>query len=176
MRTLYLLRHAKAEQGNALLVDEDRPLAPRGREACERIGEYMKAKSYWPNLVLCSSSARTRETLKLVSEHYGKDFPVTLEKKLYLATPGEMLAQIHNASDEAASLMLVGHNPGMHHLAALLASTEHASAKHNKLRMELDVKYPTGALCVIEFDAKHWNNIAPDSGVLTDYVTPSSLK
>src|SRR5262249_20263768 len=62
MKTLYLLRHAKAEPGGPELTDTARPLSARGREACPRMGAYMRRCGYDPALVLCSASHRTRET------------------------------------------------------------------------------------------------------------------
>lgn len=170
MKTLYLLRHAKAESGNFTLQDEDRPLSQRGREACQDISSYIKKKKYTPDIVLCSTSARTRETLERVQDGFLSPPACKMEKKLYLATPGEMLAHIHALQDEYTSVLLIGHNPGMHHLAALLAS-----AKHTALREELEIKYPTGALAVITFDVLHWKHIKPDTGTLLDFVVPKDL-
>lgn len=170
MKTLYLLRHAKAEPGGFTLNDEDRPLSARGREACATIGQYIKKHRYTPEIVLCSNSIRTRETLERVQDSFATPPQVKLEKKLYLATPGEMLAQIHGVADECASVLLIGHNPGMHHLAALLSSSE-----STPLRTELEIKYPTGALAVITFKTLQWRSIAPDSGKLADFVTPKEL-
>jgi phosphohistidine phosphatase len=170
MKTLYLLRHAKAESGSATVGDEDRPLSARGREACKRIGGYMMAKAYTPAMALCSTSARTRETLELVAESHSGKLSYALEKKLYLATADEMLEQIHTADDTYASLMVVGHNPGMHHLAALLASAE-----YTPLRTILEIKYPTGALAVLTFDVKRWSDVTQGGGELKDFVIPSEL-
>lgn len=170
MKTLYLLRHAKAEPGSAALKDEDRPLSARGREACKIIGRYMRQKQYVPQLILCSSSTRTRETMERVVEHAEFAAPHTLEKKLYLATTGEMLAVLQAMQDEFDAVLLIGHNPGMHHLAAVLASAE-----HTKLREKLEIKYPTGALAVLGFGVDHWKAISPDLGELKDFITPGEL-
>lgn len=170
MKTLYLLRHTKAEPGGSALADEDRPLAARGRDASRRMGVYMQQQRYLPEFTICSTSARTRETLEILAASHGGEFSFALEKKLYLATPGEMLAQIHAVSDAYASLLVIGHNPGMHHLAATLASD-----KHTPLREKLELKYPTGALAVLAFDTAHWKNIAPEGGALKDFVLPNDL-
>lgn len=170
MKTVYLLRHAKAESGSFTLQDEDRPLSQRGREACQDISNYIKKKKYTPDTVLCSTSARTRETLERVQDGFLSPPACKLEKKLYLATHGEMLAQVHALQDKHASVLLIGHNPGMHHLAALLASSEHTA-----LRTELEIKYPTGALAVLIFEVSHWKHIKPDTGTLLDFVVPKEL-
>lgn len=170
MKTLYLLRHAKAEQGDAVIRDEDRALNERGREACEHIAGYMRRKGYSPQHVFCSPAKRTKETLALIAQGMGVELPTTYEKKLYLATAGDMLAQIHAADDTLNSLLLVGHNPGMHHLAALLTTNDFSALRHT-----LELKFPTGTLVVAEFAIDHWRSLQPDSGKLKDFVTPSEI-
>ncbi|HSS74001.1 MAG TPA: histidine phosphatase family protein, partial [Gaiellaceae bacterium] len=60
MRTLYLLRHAKSSWDDPSLPDDERPLAPRGRRDGKRIAEHLRRHEIEPELVLCSSAARTR--------------------------------------------------------------------------------------------------------------------
>lgn len=170
MKTLFLLRHAKAESVSASLRDEDRKLSARGRIACGQIGAYMQSKRYAPQQVLCSTSARTRETLALLEMDGNTSFPCRFEQKLYLATPGEMLTQIQGADDSVDSLLVIGHNPGMHHLAAGLVE-----AGHTPLHEKLEIKYPTGSLAVITFDTGRWSAIAPETGTLVDFVLPNEL-
>src|SRR2546426_2831333 len=70
-KTLYLLRHAKSSWEDPTLADRDRPLAPRGRRAAGMIAEHLRRQRSTPRLVLCSSSERTRETLKRISAGLG---------------------------------------------------------------------------------------------------------
>lgn len=170
MKTLYLLRHAKAEPGNAVLSDEQRPLAARGREACDVIGRYMRERGYLPGQALCSPALRTRETLERVQKAYGAMFPASFDKKLYLAPPGEMLSRIQQGGGDISSLLVVGHNPGMHHLAALLVGGD-----HTRLWEKLELKYPTGTLSVLRFPVDSWASVSPMGGTLLDFVTPGEL-
>jgi phosphohistidine phosphatase SixA len=66
MHTLYLLRHAKSSWADPTLLDHERPLAPRGRRDAKRIATHLAQLGIEPELVLCSTAARTRETLELV--------------------------------------------------------------------------------------------------------------
>jgi phosphohistidine phosphatase len=169
VKTLYLLRHAKAEAGNKILSDMDRPLSPRGREACAVIGNYMTDKHYKPDLVLCSSSKRTQETFELVWQ--GKEQPkIQFEKRLYLATAEEIIASLHMLDEETHCVLVIGHNPGMHHVALLLSEEKLTENRH-----ALELKYPTGSLTALNFDCNNWQGIMPGEGKIQDFITPDDL-
>jgi phosphohistidine phosphatase len=170
MKTLYLLRHAKAEPGSKDISDPDRGLAPRGREACELVGKYMSRKMYRPDAALCSTSTRTRQTLELVKAAAGFESKDYFESRLYLAEAPELLSQVQALVDGVRSVLVVGHNPGMHHAALLLSVP-----KRSQLRMNLELKYPTATLTVLRFDISHWADLAPGQGELVDFVTPAGL-
>jgi phosphohistidine phosphatase len=170
MKTLYLLRHAKAEPGTKDTRDPDRKLSVRGREACALMGAYMRAKSCNPVLVLCSPSARTRETLDLVSLEAGIRPTQRFEESLYLATAEDILRGVQGADDAADSVMVIGHNPGMHHLALLLSEPQ-----RSKLRALLELKFPTCAFAALRFDCERWQEVGPGEGTLMDFVTPGEL-
>jgi phosphohistidine phosphatase len=72
--------------------------------------------------------------------------------------------------DAFSSLLLVGHNPGMHHISLLLSDP-----RRTELRKTLEIKYPTCALAVISFEQKHWDKLAPSEGKLIDFMTPEDL-
>ncbi len=170
MKKLYLLRHAKAEPGSKDLGDKERPLAARGRLACTMMGNYIKEKSYVPDVAIASPSARTSETFERIVEAAGASVPVQFIDKLYLATADEMLHYIRLLSDKASSVLLVGHNPGMHHLALILSRPERTA-----LRIKLELKYPTGSLAVLGFSGDYWKDVIPGEGTLTDFITPQTL-
>lgn len=170
MKILYLLRHAKAESGGKEAGDRDRILAPRGHEACAAMGGYMKSKSYRPASVACSTAARTRETLALVANAAGLSLAIRYEDALYLATAEDVLQVVAQENADAESQMVVGHNPGMHHLALLLAQPT-----RNPERKSLELKYPTCSLTVLQFEVNDWRDIAFGTGVLKDFMTPDDL-
>jgi phosphohistidine phosphatase len=152
---VYLLRHAKSSWKEHGLADHDRPLAPRGRRAAKAIGRYLREHDFEPELVLCSTAARARETLERVDpggEHH-------FEADLYAADAATLLARLQKV--RAQSVMLIGHNPGIQDLAIGLARDAR----------ELEEKFPTGALAMIKFDK------TPDwqTGELANFIRPRDL-
>jgi phosphohistidine phosphatase len=152
---LYLLRHAKSSWKDASLPDHDRPLAPRGRKASKAIGRYLRDHDIEPELVLCSSATRARQTLERLGPA-GVD--ARIEPELYGASARELLERVRSLPEEVASVMLIGHNPGMQQLAYQLAG--------------LDDKFPTAALAT--FECSRWRTL--DQAELIDYVRPRELE
>ncbi len=170
MKTVYLLRNAKAENGADGQADIERKLTHAGREACATMGTYIKARGYLPALVLCSPAERTRETFELVMQASGFTPASRMEKKLYMSSPDQVISLINRLDEDFGSVMVVGHNPVMHHLAILRAQKQD-TALHDALQM----KYPTGTLTVLRFALDFWHDLAPGRGELVDFMPPSGL-
>ncbi len=120
MRQLILLRHAHAVPAADGQSDEDRALSPQGLAEAQSAGRWLAAQSLVPDRVLCSPARRTRETLEAVLETLGY-VEQRLEPGIYEGTAGT-LAGLADANREAERLLLVGHNPGLERLAALMHS------------------------------------------------------
>ena len=120
MRELILLRHAHAEPASAGQADLDRPLSPEGLAEAEAAGRWLAENKLVPDCVLCSPSRRTRETLEAVLATVGY-IDQRLDERIYDATPGT-LAELVDEHRQTDRLLLVGHNPGLEHLAALMHS------------------------------------------------------
>jgi phosphohistidine phosphatase SixA len=120
MRELILLRHAHAEPGATGEPDLDRPLSAEGLAEAEAAGRWLAAQGLVPDRVLCSPARRSRETLEAVLGTIGY-VEQRLEDSIYEATPG-ILAELVDANRETERLLLVGHNPGLERLAALMHS------------------------------------------------------
>ena len=120
MRELILLRHAHAEPASPGQADIDRPLSPHGLAEAEAAGRWLAAHGLLPDRVLCSPARRTRETLEavLAATGYAEQ---RLEESIFEATAGTLIGLLEE-QDEVERLMLVGHNPGMEQLVALLDS------------------------------------------------------
>lgn len=156
-RRITLLRHAKAvadDRGD----DHARALAPAGRAAATALGDWLREYGLKPELVLCSTAARTRETLAALQEI----LPTELHKSLYLASAADMLALVHRADDAVRHLMVIGHNPGIHALAGLLAGQYVREADGEAM-----VHYfPTCGLVSLTVDAPQWADVAPQQGTV----------
>jgi phosphohistidine phosphatase len=170
--TLHLLRHAKSSWDDPTLADHDRPLAPRGRRAAATIAEYLRGERITPGLVLCSSSARTRETLALISATFddASSVPVEIERGLYGASGAELLARLQQVPGGVESVMLIGHQPGIQDLALTLAAAG-AGAQLERLRK----KFPTAALATLAVGSD-WDQLEPGSARLAAFVKPRELE
>ena len=174
MRRLLLLRHAKSSWDQSDLEDVSRPLAARGRRAAPLIGRHISARALIPDLVLCSSAERARQTLELVRAEWDAAFSsaakVDMRKALYLATPGDMLEMLRRLNDRIKTVLLIGHNPGMAMLAERLA------ARGDPRGMKaMTKKFPTAALAVLDFDIKTWRLLDHGQGELQSFVRPKDL-
>lgn len=174
MKRLLLLRHAKAAPAGPDIEDHDRELTPRGCEDAPALGRYIKAQKYIPDLVLTSTSRRTVLTTELVTAEFSVMPQVEHRKALYLAEPRAVLAAVRGASDAVDTLLIVGHNPGMEQLAALLARAPVKRKERDRFDL-IEEKFPTAALAVLDFDVAHWRDLAAGRGVLIDFVRPRDL-
>ena len=171
MKKLYLLRHAQASNPQGM-DDRDRPLLEAGRQECKKMNSYLQENNIKPEVVLCSDAVRTMQTANFViprvfsTEKTEDDvIQITPNKKLYLATPGEIIKEISKIDDEVNSIMVVAHNPGIQQLAVILAGSGNAEFIN-----EIRIGYPTCALTEFSFDINNWKKIEPRSGVLESFV------
>jgi phosphohistidine phosphatase len=168
VKTLWLLRHAKASAGEGL-PDRDRPLATRGRDAATRLGRHLAERGVRPDLVLCSPALRTRETLDLVAKALGAELLIDFDGELYLANERDLQKRIEQVPDAASSVLLVGHNPGLAELALRLAVRGDPGALAALRR-----KFPTGALAELRVHSPGWSRFARHCE-LVSFVTPKAL-
>lgn len=168
MHQLHLLRHAKSSWDEDA-DDHARPLNRRGREAARLIGDSLPKVVTSLDLVLCSSSLRTRETAELALARFGKAPSIRFEDELYLATSETLMQRLRQIDERFEAVMVIGHNPGLHELAVALASP--SSPGFSTLA---NGKFPTGVRCrfVVGTD---WAEIDGTRHRLVDYVTVKSL-
>ena len=164
LKSLYILRHAKAAPENRE-GDAERPLMKRGRKAAAAMGEYLAGLQPPPRLVLCSSSRRTRETLDEVLPALERAPQLLFEDALYLASASRLLERLQHLPEQADSVLMIGHNPGLHQLAAGLASEP----------AELAESFPTAALAVLHV-ASRWSALRAHQAKLVDFKTPKALR
>lgn len=120
MRELILLRHAHAEPAASGQDDLDRPLSLQGQAEAESAGRWLLEQGFLPDRVLCSPARRTRETCEAVLELLGYA-ELRQEPRIYDATPGRLI-QVADEHRELGRILLIGHNPGLEQLVALLCS------------------------------------------------------
>lgn len=174
MKRVFILRHAKTEPGTSSMSDYDRRLVEQGRKAAADMGAYMKRKGHVPDLVACSSAARTVETCTILLPSIRENIPVVFNRDLYLAEASHLLQVIRSSDDNLGSVMLIAHNPGVSELAATLAASP-ADAKGEARHKRMREKYSTCSLAVLEFPVKHWRSVQAARGVLVDFMRPKDL-
>lgn len=145
MKTLIVVRHAKAEHV-AGLADRERGLTARGKRNAREAGDLIRPLE--PELVVSSPAVRTRLTAELL----GLDAPIEFERGVYEAYPDELLELLRRTDPAVDTLVLVGHNPGVHELVLSLTGTQ-------------DDRFPPGAFAVIELAAP-WEEVVPGTGRL----------
>ena len=166
MATIYLLRHAKSRWDEPATTDHDRALAPRGARDAPAMGAHAAAQGWRPDLVLCSTTRRARMTAEAFLQAAGAKPDVRHLRSIYMASAAHLLGLIRQ--QRAASVMLVGHDPGMHELALLLTGANASQP--------LRQKFPTAGLAVIEFAGRTMAEIEPGEGQLAAFARPKDIR
>src|SRR5260370_42486338 len=112
MHRLRLLPHAKSDRDQPV-DDKERRLSRRGREAARRVGEALPEALGTLDLVLCSTSLRTRETAELVLVGYAAPPRILYEDALYLAGSGALLRRLRSLDEKDEAVPPIPHPPGL---------------------------------------------------------------
>jgi len=122
MKTLYLLRHAKAMRPAVPMRDFDRALSERGWQDASVMARQLRAHSGTPDLIISSPARRARETAEVLATGLGYDqAAIRCESQVYLADSQRLLQVLRQIEDFVASVLVVGHNPAFTDLANLLS-------------------------------------------------------
>ncbi len=188
VKVLYLLRHAKSSWKDASLADHDRPLNGRGRRAVKVMGcymdRYMASMGQPPDLVLCSTAARTRETLNIALDNAprtisGDSVKIEFDNGLYHAAPMELLNRLHDLADHVGAVLLIGHNPGLERLALGLTGTQAKRQAGNIAGEEflgrMAIKFPTAALAILEAEIESWRDLEAGGALLRQFIRPKDI-
>jgi phosphohistidine phosphatase len=170
MRRLFLVRHAKAELGVGR-GDYERKLTERGRDDAKRVAAALAARSALAELLIHSGAARAKQTAEIFASEWGRDVKLKEEVGLYDASLATLLARARALGHEHKQVGLVGHNPGLGELATALTG----SGAEPEVR-RLAAKYPTGAVVVLDFSIKRWEEVELNSATLALYLTPAELE
>jgi phosphohistidine phosphatase len=172
MRQLLLLRHAKSSWDDPGLSDHARPLNARGRRAAAAMADAMRELGLSPDIVLVSSARRTLQTLEALTPFDGGALVEPMDA-LYLAPWQRLLDELRQAPETARSLLLIGHNPGLHELAVELAGME-VLARGGAEAQRLADGYPTGALAEFTI-ASAWRQLDRGGARLVRFLAPRDL-
>ena len=167
-RKLLLLRHAKSSWSDPDLPDRERPLAARGRRAAAALGARLARRRLAIDRVLCSPARRTRETLALLALE--PTIPVDYGETLYLASARSLLARLRRLPPRVRSVLVIGHDPGLEHLARLLGERGQAQAMRR-----LSEGFKTGALAELRVPEDGWRTLRAGSAYLERFTRPKDL-
>ena len=145
MKTLLVLRHAKSSWNDPSLDDHERALNARGRRDAPRMGELVREYGLIPDLVISSDAVRAQLTAEAVAEAARYAGEILLDQRLYLASPADILSLLQTVQENAKTIMIVGHNPGLEELV------EHLTGERQDL--------PTATLAQIALPIDHWRDL-----------------
>ena len=162
MKTLLILRHAKSSWNDPALDDHERPLNKRGRRDAPRMGELVREYGLIPDVIISSDAVRARVTAEAVAEAARYAGEILLDPHLYLACPADILSLLTTVRENAGTVMIVGHNPGLEKLVEQLTGG----------RQDL----PTAALAQIGLPIDQWRDLKLSArGTLVGLWRPEEL-
>ena len=161
--TLYIVRHAKAEDRGTFMVDHDRQLTSDGIMAAARMGRYLHQEGINPAAIISSTAPRAKDTARMIAEQIGFDLErIQLDDRLFDGGPKAYLAAINAFSGETETAMVVGHNPDVSYLAEYL--THQTIGSMSK-----------GEVVAVTFDNLTWAEVSGRTGSLTFQIGPKQL-
>lgn len=161
MKQIYLLRHADASGGQDV-PDHDRALSERGVDEAKLLSRWVGDSYIKPKVVLCSTANRCQQTYGLVQQLCGLEKPNYVDS-LYLASAGDLLAQLNMLDDAFASVLLVGHNPGLADLSRSFGRAEHIKQADK----DALVRFSPATFVSASADIAAWKDAAPHNITLT---------
>jgi phosphohistidine phosphatase len=164
MKTLYLCRHAKSSWDDPGQADEHRPITPQGIKKTQKVIKFLRSRKIIPGLIISSHAVRAYETALLIAE--GTGYPeekILTDRKIYDGYYDRILDLIYGAPNDIGSLMIVGHNPTITHLANLF------------LHPGIEAM-PTSAIVAISFNTREWESLPGAEAVQDFIIYPKLLK
>ena len=117
---LLLMRHGEASF-SAGRSDKDRPLTMHGKDQAIRAGKWLKSRGLCPDVILCSSAIRTRQTWEMLFKPAHIKAEAHIMDDLYLANPNDLLEAMQRFAKQTQCLLMIAHNPGVSTLASALS-------------------------------------------------------
>lgn len=161
-RTLVVLRHAEAAQGIGV-ADEDRPLTERGIRDARQVGRELASGGDIPDLVLCSTALRARQTMREVTQDLPGDRTVEHDRSIYSGDVDTLLELVRETGEDIATLLLVGHNPTVHRLVWTLVGDGVIDG------------FPAAGFASIELP-EAWSEAAQGNGKLVRFWAPANSR
>jgi phosphohistidine phosphatase len=166
-RQLVLLRHAEATTGGT--DDSERQLTGQGASAAQAVGRWLGEHQVQPDAVVASPARRARQTWEGAAAALDPAPTQTVDRRIYENSAAELLAVIRDTAADVGTLLLVGHNPGVHELATVLDD----GTGDDEARQRLARRYPPAGVAVFAVGCA-WADVGPDTATLTKFAEPGS--
>ncbi len=168
MRQIYILRHAQKDT-RSKQADIDVPLTNEGKEQARNLGKYLKNQAVNPGVIMSSDALRTRQTAENLLQGWERDQEVIFLRELYFNTAGGILTLVQQLDDLVTSVLLVGHNPGIHQFTILM-SDYRDGANLQKIKIE----FPPCGFVGLSLPIENWGDAAPGQGKIEQCMYPSN--
>lgn len=170
-KTLLIMRHSEAHETAQSGNDYERTLTPKGEEMARALATTMMEKNLWPDMVICSSAVRTRQTSDILRASWEGEMEPYFDYRtdLYRAMPGDVIKMLRAQDPGHSSIMIMGHNPTAHQLAVLLCMPDEL-----KKKPQITGIFPPGSCAVLEFAMRSWAEVAEHKGILADFFYPKA--
>lgn len=164
MMNLFLCRHAKSSWSEPGLADKERPLNERGKNDAPLMGNILKNKQEFPDLIISSPAKRALKTAKLIAEKLDyKTKNIEVNKNLYMAGINEFIDVISHINIDHKNVMLFSHNYGITDFANYISNSDIQNI-------------PTCGIVKISFVIKNWQEIQNTKGNLQYFIYPKMFK
>lgn len=171
MKTLALFRHAKSDWSDARARDFDRPLNLRGQRGALAMGRHIRSTGRRFDRMIASPAVRVAETIETSSKAWGRSFPVEWDRRIYLASSAVLMDLLREIAGDPASVLMVGHNPGLEDLIFDLVPDDGTSP----LRDIVEQKFPTATYAVMELAIDSWADLEEGCAKLVELKRPRDL-
>lgn len=165
MKQLLLIRHGKSAWDVPGADDHARPLNDRGERDAPNMAAALRQRGVSPDAILSSTAVRAISTAKLLSQGLGfAESQIVQDDGLYLAPPARIIQSVQQCDESAKTLLVFGHNPGMHEAAIMLTQDPALQT------------FPTLCVARIEFDVDYWGEVEAGGGLLLETFSPKTLR
>lgn len=171
MKRLTLLRHAKSDWDDPVARDFDRPLNRRGQRAALLMGQYARDRAMNFETLVASPAVRVKQTLDGFFEGYGETLETRWDRRIYLAATGTLIDVLRDIPAGVEHALIAGHNPGLEDLVLTLVPDDGL----NPLREDVEEKFPTASLAVLDLDIADWSEVDADKATLVSFTRPRDL-
>ena len=171
MKILGLFRHAKSDWQDPRARDFDRPLNARGRKGAGVMGRHVKDHGVRWERMVSSPAIRCAETIEIACQAAGQPVAVQWDRRIYLASSVTLADLLREQAGDPASILMVGHNPGLEDLIFDLVPDDGSSP----LRDVVEEKFPTASFAVLELDIDKWSDLKDRCAKLVHLTRPRDL-